>query len=81
MPQVFQSEDSGNIRTVEGYIKNGSNSAYETGRAYAGINGGNAVLDDVNLANAADNSVSWFDYEGDTIVLRKTGGSFSSPVL
>ena len=77
VPQVFQSEDSGNIRTVEGYINNGSNSAYETGRAYAGINGGNAVLDDVNLANAADNSVSWFDYEGDTVVLRKTGGSFS----
>jgi outer membrane protein insertion porin family len=77
VPQVFQSEDSGNIRTVEGYINNGSNSAYETGRAYAGINGGNAVLEDVNLANAADNSVSWFDYEGDTVVLRKTGGSFS----
>ena len=77
VPQVFQSEDSGNIRAVEGYINNGSNSAYETGRAYAGINGGNAVLDDVNLANAADNSVSWFDYEGDTVVLRKTGGSFS----
>ena len=77
VPQVFQSEDNGNIRTVEGYINNRSNSAYETGRAYAGINGGNAVLDDVNLANAADNSVSWFDYEGDTVVLRKTGGSFS----
>ena len=77
VPQVFQSEDDGNIRTVEGYINNRSNSAYETGRAYAGINGGNAVLDDVNLANAADNSVSWFDYEGDTVVLRKTGGSFS----
>ena len=77
VPQVFQSEDDGNIRTVEGYINNRSNSAYETGRAYAGINGGNAVLDDVNLANAADNSVSWFDYEGETVVLRKTGGSFS----
>ena len=77
VPQVFQSEDDGNIRTVEGYINNRSNSAYETGRAYTGINGGNAVLDDVNLANAADNSVSWFDYEGDTVVLRKTGGSFS----
>ena len=57
VPQVFQSEDSGNIRTVEGYINNGSNSAYETGRAYAGINGGNAVLDDVNLANVADNKI------------------------
>ena len=77
VPQVFQSEDNGNIRTVEGYINNGSNSAYETGRAYADINGGNAVLDDVNLANVADPSVSWFDYEGDTVVLRKTGGSFS----
>ena len=77
VPQVFQSEDSGNIRTVEGYINNGSNSAYETGGTYSGINSGNAVPDDVNLANSADNSVSWFDYEGDTVVLRKTGGSFS----
>ena len=77
VPQVFQSEDYGNIRTVEGYINNRSNFAYETGRAWTGINGGNAVSENVNLANVADNSVSWFDYEGDTVVLRKTGGSFS----
>ena len=81
VPQVFQSEENGNIRTVKGYINNGSNSAYETGRAYTNVNGGNAVPDDVNLANdaalAAGDTVSWFDYEGDTVVLRKTGGSFS----
>ena len=81
VPQVFQSEDNGNIRTVDKYLNNGSNSAYETGRAYAGINGGNVVPEDVNLADAVDNNVSWFDYEGDTVVLRKTGGSFSFALL
>ena len=77
VPQVFKSEDNGDFRTVIDYINNGSNFAYETGNEYPGINGGNLVPDDVNLANEADNSVSWFDYEGDTVVLRKTGGSFS----
>ncbi len=81
VPQVFQSEDNGNIRTVEGYINNGSNSAYETGRAYSftGNGGTDKAPDDVNLANTTYSNPqrSWFDYEGDTVVLRKTGGSFS----
>ena len=33
--------------------------------------------DDVNKAEAEYPNRSWFDYEGDTVVLRKTGGSFS----
>ena len=32
VPQVFQSEDNGNIRTAKDYADNGSNKAYETGR-------------------------------------------------
>ena len=76
VPQVFQSEDKGNIRTVEGYADNGSSSAYEIGRIYD-FTGGAAAPDDVRLADAAYPNRSWFDYEGDTIVLRKTGGNFS----
>ncbi len=33
VPQVFQSEDNGNIRTAKDYVDNGSNKAYETGRS------------------------------------------------
>ena len=76
VPQVFQSEDNGNIRTAEGYADNGSSSAYEIGRVYD-FTGGVAAPDDVRLAEAAYPNRSWFDYEGDTIVLRKTGGNFS----
>ena len=32
VPQVFQSEDNGNIRTAKDYADNDSNKAYETGR-------------------------------------------------
>ena len=79
VPQVFQSEDDGNIRTVEDYINNGSGSAFETGRAYSftGNGGTDNAPDDVNLASTEFPTRSWFDYEGDTVVLRKTGGSFS----
>ena len=79
VPQVFQSEEKGNIRTVEDYINNGSGSAFETGRAYSftGNGGTDNAPDDVNLASTEFPTRSWFDYEGDTVVLRKTGGSFS----
>ena len=76
VPQVFQSEDNGNIRTAKDYVDNNSDTAYETGRVYD-FTGGAEAPDDVRLADAAFPNRSWFDYEGDTIVLRKTGGSFS----
>ena len=76
VPQVFQSEGNGNIRTAKDYADNGSSSAYEVGRVYD-FTGGAAAPDDVRLAEAAYPNRSWFDYESDTIVLRKTGGNFS----
>ena len=33
VPQVFQSEDSGNIRTIDGYADNGNKYAYDVGRS------------------------------------------------
>ena len=76
VPQVFQSEDSGNIRTVKDYADNGTNKAYETGRKY-GFTDGDKAPDDVNKADSEYPNRSWFDYEGDTVVLRKVGGNFA----
>ena len=76
VPQVFQSDDNGYIRTAKDYVDNGSNKAYETGRSY-GFTDGNKAPDDVNKADSEYPNRSWYDYEGDTVVLRRTGGSFS----
>ena len=74
VPQVFQSEDSGNIRTVDGYADNGNKYAYN-------INQDNNPADDTfNSVNKAEKEFpdrSWFDYEGDAVALRRIGGSFS----
>ena len=76
VPQVFQSEDNGNIRTAKDFADNDSNKAYETGRRY-GFTDGDKAPGSVNKADNEYSNRSWFDYEGDTVVLRKTGGSFS----
>ncbi len=75
VPQVFQSEDNGNIRTVKDYVDNDTKKAYRTGRNY-GFTDGDAP-GNINKAEDEYPNRSWFDYEGDTVVLRKTGGSFS----
>ena len=75
VPQVFQSEDNGNIRTAKHYVDNNTNKAYRTGRNY-GFTDGDAP-GNINKAEDEYPNRSWFDYEGDTVVLRKTGGSFS----
>ena len=76
VPQLFQSEDNGNIRTAKDYVDNDSNKAYETGRSY-GFTDGDKAPGSVNKADSEYPNRSWFDYEGDTVVLRKTGGNFS----
>ena len=74
VPQAFQSENNGNIRTVDDYEDNGNKYAFD-------INSDkNPSGDDFkNVDKALDDypNKSWFDYEGDTVVLRRTGGSFS----
>jgi outer membrane protein insertion porin family len=76
VPQVFQSEDNGNIRTAKDFADNDSNKAYETGRRY-GFTDGDKAPGSVNKADNEYPNRSWFDYEGDTVVLRKAGGNFS----
>ena len=74
VPQVFQSEDNGNIRTVEDYEDNGNKYAYNINSSK---NPSGDSFGSVNKALKEFPDRSWFDYEGDTIALRKTGGSFS----
>ena len=76
VPQVFQSEDNGNIRTAKDYADNGSKKAYETGRSY-GFTDGDKAPGEVNKADSEYPNRSWFDYEGDAVVLRKVGGNFA----
>ena len=74
VPQAFQSEENGNIRTVEDVEDNGTRYAYNIN---SNKNPAQDTFGSVNKALKAFPSLSWLDYEGDTVVLRKTGGSFS----
>ena len=76
VPQVFQSEDSGNIRTIDGYEDNGNKYAYDVGRKYK-FSDDQKVPGSVNKAEKEYPNRSWFDYEGDSFALRKTGGSLA----
>ena len=74
VPQAFQSENNGNIRTIEDVEDNGNKYAYNINSKK---NPANDRFGSVNKALKDFPNRSWFDYEGDTVVLRKTGGSFS----
>ena len=74
VPQAFQSEENGNIRTVEDAEDNGTRYSYNIN---SNKNPAQDTFGSVNKALKAFPSLSWLDYEGDTVVLRKTGGSFS----
>ena len=76
VPQVFQSEDSGNIRTIDGYEDNGNKYAYDVGRKYK-FSDDQKVPGSLNKAEKEYPNRSWFDYEGDSFALRKTGGSLA----
>ena len=73
---MFQSEDSGNIRTIDGYEDNGNKYAYDVGRKYK-FTDFEKVPGSVNKAEKEYPNRSWFDYEGDSFALRKTGGSLA----
>ena len=76
VPQVFQSEDNGNIRTIGDHIDNGNKYAYDVGREHD-FTDGDRVSKKVKKAEEDYPNRSWFDFEGDSIALRKTGGSFA----
>jgi outer membrane protein insertion porin family len=73
VPQIFQSQSNGNILTAsEFYEAPGTNIAYNS-------NSNNNPLgrnfDDVGEAENADSSLSWFNYNGNSVVLQRAGGN------
>jgi len=73
VPQVFQSQDNGNLYgATDFYEAPGTSVAYN-------INSDNNPLNrdfnSVNEAESADDNLSWFDYNGNSVVIQRVGGN------
>ena len=79
VPQVFQSQNEGDIRTLDGYEDNGSKNAYSIN---SDKNPAGSKFDNVSEAGNEFPNVSWFDYEGDSVALQRVGGNviFARPL-
>ena len=84
VPQEFRSQEGGSIRgVIDRYEAPNSLISYDTNQSQnLYINDKNAFIETgpfTNLASAQLSApqFSWFDYEGDSIVLERTGGGFS----
>ncbi len=79
VPQEFRSSTGGNILGVSDYYpapgSSPSATVYDIDFNHGGGVGGS--FSSVAAAEAATNNISWFDYEGDSIILQRTGGNFS----
>ncbi len=78
VPQEFRSQEGGSIRGVtDRYEAVNSSLSYDINNTntIAGESFGPFSTVDQAKADASQNS--WFDYEGDSIVLERTGGGFS----
>ncbi len=72
VPQVFRSKSRGTIRSVSDSLDVNSNLAYDINSELHG----KGKFNSVNEAKSSNASVSWFDYEGDSVALQRTGASF-----
>ncbi|WP_269606711.1 BamA/TamA family outer membrane protein [Prochlorococcus marinus] len=84
VPQEFRSQEGGSIRGVtDRYEAPNSLISYDTNQSQnLDINHNNTLIETgpfTNLSSAQLSApqFSWFDYEGDSIVLERTGGGFS----
>ncbi len=84
VPQEFRSQEGGSIRGVtDRYQAHNSSISYDTNQSHQlDINNDNTLIEtgpfsDVLSAKSSAPEFSWFDYEGDSIVLERTGGGFS----
>ena len=76
VPQEFRSRDGGSIRGVsDRYEAVNSSTSYDINKSHSSINSG--PFSSVDQAKSNNSQYSWFDYEGDSIVLERTGGGFS----
>ena len=73
VPQVFRSQDSGIIRSVSDSYDAGSNYSYDIGSELHT----KGKFDSLADAKDADSTTSWFEYDGNSVALQRTGISFS----
>ncbi|MFO7629929.1 MAG: BamA/TamA family outer membrane protein [Prochlorococcaceae cyanobacterium] len=84
VPQIFQSENNGNIKTVSDFYEAPSSKVKNGDKAY-NINSNNNPFkrrfDTVEDAESFDKNgksgedYNWFDYEGNTVAVQRFGGS------
>jgi outer membrane protein insertion porin family len=73
VPQVFQSDDNGDILTAQDFYKApGTNIAYNIDSSDNPLD---EDFDSVDEARGADDNLSWFDVDGGSIVLQRAGGN------
>ena len=84
VPQEFRSQDGGSIRGVsDRYESSNSLTSYDINQSHdLDPNNNNTLIEtgpftDLSSAELNAPQFSWFDYEGDSIVLERTGGGFS----
>ena len=70
-PQEFRSEDNGKFYGVKDFYNAGTSTANEISQR------GGSDPATVTAARSAKATTSWFDYEGNTIVLENIGGGFT----
>ena len=79
VPQVFQSQNNGDIVTVTDYQDNNSSRVYEinTNKNPAG-----RKFDDVGESSDLFPEYSWYEYQGDSVALQRVGGNiiFARPL-
>ena len=80
VPQIFQSQSNGNILTASQFYEPPStkiNDAYSN-KAYNTNSSNNPTernFDNVGDAVDADSSLSWFNYNGNSVVIQRAGGN------
>ena len=73
VPQLFQSQNNGNIYTASEFYKApGTDVAYNIN---SNDNPVGKVFGNVGEAENADNDTSWFNYNGNSVVIQRAGGN------
>ncbi len=75
VPQEFRSQEGGSIRGVSDYYDSSdSETVYDIDHKH---DIGSGPFDTVAQAKDEASGFSWFDYQGDSLVLQRAGGGFS----
>ena len=75
VPQEFRSQEGGSIRGVKDRYQADTSKSFDINKAHESISLG--PFSSINEAKSEASQYSWFDYEGDSIVIERTGGGFS----